>query len=72
MIKQIRHLKGSTQKEIYLNLCSRRQYSRIENNKSLPSIFLLYSFALRLGVPMESLVDLNKNEERLVNNLGEL
>ncbi|HEM4410045.1 TPA: helix-turn-helix transcriptional regulator, partial [Streptococcus suis] len=39
MIKKIRHLKGMTQKEIYLNLCSRRQYSRIENNKSFPSIF---------------------------------
>lgn len=72
MIKQIRHLKGMTQKEIYLNLCSRRQYSRIENNQSLPSIFLLYSFALRLDVSMESLVYLNENEELLVNNLGEL
>ena len=42
VLRNLRLNKGLTQKYIYKNLCSRKQLSRIENNTSYPSVYLLY------------------------------
>lgn len=55
-LKQIRLDKEMTQRDLYQHLCSRRQYSRIENNHSHPSVFLLYQFAKLLNVKLDDLI----------------
>lgn len=55
--KKIRAQRALTQKDIYTGLCSRRQYSRIENGYSLPSVYLLYYLAKRFGLSMEDLLE---------------
>ena len=48
VLRNLRLNKGLTQKYIYKNLCSRKQLSRIENNTSYPSVYLLYYICQRL------------------------
>ncbi|HEL0621266.1 TPA: helix-turn-helix transcriptional regulator, partial [Streptococcus equi subsp. zooepidemicus] len=58
VIKKLRIQKGLTQKNIYHNLCSRKQLSRIENNISYPSIYLLYNICQKLDVSMDEVIHL--------------
>lgn len=68
-LKHFRELKGYSQEHVYTNLCSKRHYSRIENNLCVPSALLIVSFSKRLNVPIEDLIQLDTHEATLINNL---
>ncbi|MDO4431948.1 MAG: helix-turn-helix transcriptional regulator [Aerococcaceae bacterium] len=57
-LKEIRSALGLTQKSVYDGICSRKHYSRIENNRGKMSIFLLIKFSQRLRIPMEQMVQI--------------
>ena len=58
VLRNLRLNKGLTQKYIYKNLCSRKQLSRIENNTSYPSVYLLYYICQRLKVTTDYVISL--------------
>ncbi|GEM_PF-2112134 len=58
VLRNLRLNKGLTQKYIYKNLCSRKQLSRIENNTSYPSVYLLYYICQRLEVTTDYVISL--------------
>lgn len=58
VLRNLRLNKGLTQKYIYKNLCSRKQLSRIENNTSYPSVYLLYYIYQRLEVTTDYVISL--------------
>ncbi|MBS5366655.1 MAG: helix-turn-helix transcriptional regulator [Streptococcus mitis] len=58
VLRNLRLNKGLTQKYIYKNLCSRKQLSRIENNTSYPSVYLLYYIFQRLEVTTDYVISL--------------
>ncbi|MBK0348281.1 helix-turn-helix transcriptional regulator [Aerococcaceae bacterium zg-ZJ1578] len=55
-IKEIRKAKHMTQQQVYQDICSDRHYSRIENNQSNISIYLLLEFAERLNCMVDDLI----------------
>ncbi|MBK0347334.1 helix-turn-helix transcriptional regulator [Aerococcaceae bacterium zg-ZJ1578] len=70
-IKEIRLAKGMTQKEVYINICSRKQYSRIENNQCETSLYFAASIAKRLGVVVEEIIEFEDYELNNINDLSE-
>jgi transcriptional regulator with XRE-family HTH domain len=52
ILKIVRERNNVTQNELCHNLCTIRQLSRIENNASSPSLFLLQHFSERLGTDL--------------------
>lgn len=64
ILRRLRKEKGITQRFIYKNLCSRKQLSRIENNTSYPSVYLLYHICQRLEVTMDEVIKLTLEGER--------
>lgn len=58
VLRNLRLNKGLTQKYIYKNLCSRKQLSRIENNTSYSSVYLLYYICQRLEVTTDYVISL--------------
>lgn len=58
VLRNLRLNKGLTQKYIYKNLCSRKQLSRIENNTSYLSVYLLYYICQRLEVTTDYVISL--------------
>lgn len=63
ILRRLRKEKGITQIFIYKNLCSRKQLSRIENNTSYPSVYLLYHICQRLEVTMDEVIKLTLEGE---------
>ena len=61
--RRLRKEKGITQRVIYTNLCSRKQLSRIENNTSFPSVYLLYHICQRLEVTIDEVIKLTLEGE---------
>lgn len=62
-LKEIRQEKRLRQEDAYEGICSQRHYSRIENNKSNISVYLLLEFATRLESSLDDMfckTDLNK------------
>ena len=49
VIKELRFLKKLTQEQLADGLCSVKQLSRIENNSSQPTLYLIKEFSFRLG-----------------------
>ncbi|AVM70213.1 hypothetical protein C3V36_13720 [Lachnospiraceae bacterium oral taxon 500] len=54
IIRELRKKKGLSQKELAEGICSLKQLSRIENNTSEASTYLIYELSFRLG---ENLLD---------------
>lgn len=63
ILRRLRKEKGITQRVIYKNLCSREQLSRIENNTSYPSVYLLYHICQRLEVTIDEVIKLTLEGE---------
>lgn len=63
ILRRLRKEKGITQRVIYANLCSRKQLSRIENNTSFPSVYLLYHICQRLEVTIDEVIKLTLEGE---------
>lgn len=63
ILRRLRKEKGITQRVIYKNLCSRKQLSRIENNTSYPSVYLLYHISQRLEVTIDEVIKLTLEGE---------
>ena len=53
IIRQRREKLNLTQDELCEGLCDRRTISRIENNKSKPSVFIMENILQRLGIPIK-------------------
>lgn len=49
IIKTFRRFKNLTQEELALDICSVKQLSRIESNRSIPTAFLLKELSYKLG-----------------------
>ena len=54
IIRELRMKKGFSQKELAEGICSLKQLSRIENNTSEASAYVIYELSFRLG---ENLLD---------------
>lgn len=67
-LKVYRKMKGFTQEDVYRNICSKRHYNRIENHKCEPSVLLAYSFAKRLNISLEALIEPDLQELININN----
>lgn len=63
ILRRLLKEKGITQRVIYTNLCSRKQLSRIENNTSFPSVYLLYHICQRLEVTIDEVIKLTLEGE---------
>ena len=63
ILRRLRKEKWITQRVIYTNLCSRKQLSRIENNTSFPSVYLLYHICQRLEVTIDEVIKLTLEGE---------
>lgn len=63
ILRRLRKEKGITQRVIYTNFCSRKQLSRIENNTSFPSVYLLYHICQRLEVTIDEVIKLTLEGE---------
>lgn len=56
-IKAIRKQKNLTQEDLYRGFCSRKQISRIENNKSNPSIEMIIHITNVLQISLDELIE---------------
>ena len=63
ILRRLRKEKGITQRDIYSNLCSRKHHSRLENNTSFPSVYLLYHICQRLEVTIDEVIKLTLEGE---------
>lgn len=57
-IKIVRNNKNITQEFVYRDYCSRRQFSRIENNLSLPSLELMYHISIKLDISIDLIIEI--------------
>ncbi|OOG26504.1 hypothetical protein BZK37_06735 [Enterococcus casseliflavus] len=62
-IKFLRETNNIPQQNLYHNFCSRKQISRIENNKSMPSLEMLIHICDVLNTSLDGLIDLAKRIE---------
>ncbi|MGM0209191.1 hypothetical protein IGI96_003715 [Enterococcus sp. DIV0421] len=78
-IKLLRKTNNIPQRNLYHNFCSRKQISRIENNKSTPSLEMLIHICCVLNTSVDSIIDLAKmiennefntcNEKQIIINV---
>lgn len=71
-IKIIRKKRGISQEKLYENFCSRKQISRIENNKSLPSLEMILHICEVLNISLDEIIELAKkvkNNEDIASNI---
>lgn len=59
-IKNLRKKAGLSQRELAHDICTQAQISKIEKNNEIPSAFILYKIANRLGVDMNYFFEVNE------------
>lgn len=71
-LKEIRKVKGLTMEQVYLGICSKRHYIRLEKNECEINITYLCHFSNRLGVSIEKLIKEPSRYQSFSNILKEI
>lgn len=72
IIKEMRLENNKTQKSIYNNFCSRKEISRIENNKCYPTLYTLLHICDVLDISLSYFVFLaDNNNNKILKNIFE-